>query len=87
MPSQTSSETAQKLKQRINRSNKFVLLATPGSIRSIWIPWELGLADGVKGLNKIAILPLVKMKEHGTRENTMGFTTILNNHTMATGML
>ncbi|GGH70166.1 hypothetical protein GCM10008014_54320 [Paenibacillus silvae] len=60
MPSQTSSETAQKLKQRINRSNKFVLLATPGSIRSIWIPWELGLADGVKGLNKIAILPLVK---------------------------
>lgn len=59
MPSQTSSETAEKLKDRINRSNKFVLLATPRSIQSIWIPWELGLADGVKGLDRIAILPLM----------------------------
>jgi hypothetical protein len=59
MPSQTSSETAEKLKQRINGSNKFVLLATPGSIQSIWIPWELGLADGAKGMDRIAILPLL----------------------------
>ncbi|WP_277376111.1 toll/interleukin-1 receptor domain-containing protein [Paenibacillus polymyxa] len=59
MPSITSSETADKLKNRITKSNKFVLLATPKSLESIWIPWELGIADGVKGLERIAILPLV----------------------------
>ncbi|GGJ13632.1 toll/interleukin-1 receptor domain-containing protein [Paenibacillus hunanensis] len=59
MPEITSSKTAEKLKEKINKSKKFVLLATPNSIKSIWIPWELGIADGSKGLQKIAILPLI----------------------------
>jgi hypothetical protein len=59
MPKKTNSETASKIKEKINQSVKFILLATPGSIESIWIPWELGLADGIKGMDRIAILPLL----------------------------
>lgn len=59
MPQITNSETAKKLKKRIRDSNKFVILATPQSINSIWIPWEIGLADQMKGLSNIAILPVV----------------------------
>ena len=59
MPAVTNKETAVKLKERINTSNKFVVLATPQSIESIWIPWEIGLADQMRGLANIAILPVV----------------------------
>ena len=59
MPQVTNSETAEKLKRRIRDSNKFVILATPQSINSNWIPWEIGLADQMKGLSNIAILPIV----------------------------
>lgn len=60
MPRTTNSTTAALLKQKINVSNKFIVLATPNSIESIWIPWELGIADGTKGLSNIAILPIVQ---------------------------
>lgn len=59
MPAVTSAETAEKLKKRIAASQKFVVLATPQSIESIWIPWEIGLADQIKGLDNIAILPII----------------------------
>lgn len=59
MPKVTSSETAEKLKIKIEKSSKFVILATPKSIESIWMPWEIGLADQMKGLSNIAILPIV----------------------------
>lgn len=36
-----------------------MILATPESINSIWMPWEIGLADQMKGLNDIAILPVI----------------------------
>ena len=59
MPKVTNSETAEKLKNKIKTSDKFIVLATPQSIESIWIPWEIGLADQIKGLKNIAVLPLV----------------------------
>lgn len=59
MPEVTSSETATKLKNKIDKSQKFVILATPLSIESKWIPWEIGLADQMKGLTNIATLPIV----------------------------
>ena len=34
MPKKTSGETASKIKQRINRCNKFILLATNGAVES-----------------------------------------------------
>lgn len=42
MPKKTSGETASKIKQRINRCNKFILLATNGAVESKWCNWELG---------------------------------------------
>lgn len=60
MPRTINATTASLLKQKITASNKFIVLATPNSIESIWIPWELGIADGTKGLNRIAILPVVQ---------------------------
>lgn len=59
MPKVTSAETAEKLKKKITQCKKFVILATPESIESIWIPWEIGLADQIKKFPNIAILPIV----------------------------
>lgn len=55
MPPYTSEETAQLLKQRIHQTNRFVLLASENSRQSKWVPWELGVADGDKGLGRIAL--------------------------------
>ena len=57
MPPYTSEETAKLLKQRIARTRRFVLLASPNSKESRWVPWELGIADGEKGLDRIALFP------------------------------
>ncbi|RAI62150.1 hypothetical protein DOZ80_31410 [Pseudomonas fluorescens] len=55
MPPYTTEATADLLKQRIRETKRFVLLTTPNSKDSRWVPWELGIADGVKGLSKIAL--------------------------------
>ncbi len=36
------------------------MLASENSKESKWVPWELGLADGYKGTNKIALFPAVE---------------------------
>lgn len=56
MPSQTSSVTAARIKQKIDANHKFVLLVTENSRSSKWVPWELGCADGIRGLDHMAIL-------------------------------
>jgi len=58
MPKTTNAQTAKNLKDRIREAKRFILLATDNSSQSIWIPWELGLADGIKGMDSIAIMPL-----------------------------
>lgn len=60
LPPYTSKDTASTLKTRINDASKFVLLATENSKESKWVPWELGLADGYKGLGKIALFPAIE---------------------------
>ncbi|MGH2292188.1 MULTISPECIES: toll/interleukin-1 receptor domain-containing protein [Pseudomonas] len=55
MPKHTSEETADLLKSRITECKRFVLLTSPNSKDSRWVPWELGVADGKKGVNRIAI--------------------------------
>ena len=57
MPPYTNEETANLLKQRIAQTRRFVLLASPNSKDSRWVPWELGIADGEKGLDQIALFP------------------------------
>jgi hypothetical protein len=34
-----------------------VLLASANSKESRWVPWELGIADGEKGIDRIALFP------------------------------
>ncbi|QOT82080.1 toll/interleukin-1 receptor domain-containing protein [Cupriavidus basilensis] len=57
MPPYTTEETAAILKGRIRQTSRFVLLATANSKDSRWVPWELGVADGFKGLDRIALFP------------------------------
>ena len=58
MPEITSPQTAARIKQAIGLNNRFVLLATDQSLASRWVPWELGCADGIKGVQRMAILPV-----------------------------
>ena len=62
LPPYTDKSTAKILKNRISESQKFVLLASEQSKDSRWVPWELGLADGYKGLGNVAIFPAVESK-------------------------
>jgi hypothetical protein len=57
MPPYTTEETANLLKGRIRETKRFVLLASKNSKESRWVPWELGVADGNKGIAKIALFP------------------------------
>lgn len=59
LPDKTDGKTAIRIKQKIKGAKKLILLATPNSLDSKWIPWELGLGDAMKGLDNIAILPLL----------------------------
>ena len=58
MPARTSAETARKLKAKIREHDKFIILVTENSKDSRWVPWELGIADGEKGIPKIASFPI-----------------------------
>lgn len=54
----TNESVAQKLRDRIKGSVKFITLATPNSSKSKWMPWELGLGDRIINYPNVAILPL-----------------------------
>ncbi|KAB7725849.1 TIR domain-containing protein [Rudanella paleaurantiibacter] len=52
-------QTAPTLRKRIQQSKKMIQLITPNSSDSKWMPWELGLGDGVLGYPNAVILPTV----------------------------
>ena len=56
MPKKTSAETANRIKEKINECDKFILLATNGAINSKWCNWELGYGDAKKFEKNIAIM-------------------------------
>ena len=58
MPSKTCGETAERIKNIINLSDRFILLATNDAIESKWCNWELGYGDAKKFDKKIAIFPM-----------------------------
>jgi hypothetical protein len=58
MPETTNPTTAAKIKTKIAENAKFILLATPNALASKWVPWELGIADGLKSNDHVAILPV-----------------------------
>ncbi len=59
MPAITSADTATKLKFKIRECDRLVLLASERSLTSKWVPWELGYAEGKKGIPQMAVLPFV----------------------------
>lgn len=58
MPQKTSGETAKRIKERIDKCNKFILLATNGAVESKWCNWELGFGDAKKYKKNIALFPI-----------------------------
>ena len=60
LPCNTSPETGDILKKRIQESKKFIVLVSSNSKDSKWIPWELGIADGKKKIKNIALFPNVQ---------------------------
>jgi hypothetical protein len=51
--------TAPILRSRILQSRKLIQLITPNSSSSRWMPWELGLGDGLLGYANSITLPVV----------------------------
>ena len=62
MPDETSGETATRIKEVIQYTKKFILVATEKAIESFWCNWELGIGDTYKYIENIAIIPI---KEKG----------------------
>lgn len=58
LPKPPTTATAVTLKDEIKKCPRFVVLVSPNSRLSRWIPWELGLADGFKNIPPIALLPV-----------------------------
>ena len=50
-------ETADRLRKAVRICSKFVLLVTPRTKDSKWIPWELGIGDGDKRDLQVSLFP------------------------------
>lgn len=59
MPKKTCSKTAERIKDKIEKCDKFILVGTEGAINSKWCNWELGIGDVRKHEDaNLAILPI-----------------------------
>lgn len=67
MPNETSGETAARIKEVIEHTNKFVLVATKNAIESYWCNWELGIGDTYKYIEHIAIIPIKEKGQSDTK--------------------
>ena len=59
--SRVTSETAEKLRQRMRQSSSLVYMQSAESVNSKWMPWELGYFDGYR--SAVAIWPIVYMTQ------------------------
>lgn len=59
LPNPPDYTTAAVLRSSLIKCQKFILLATPNSKDSNWMPWELGLGDGHTGYENTIIFPLL----------------------------
>lgn len=67
-PDVVSGETANKIKGKIREQKKFLVMATENSKDSRWVPWELGFADPVKGMDHIAAFPIAEKSDFAQNE-------------------
>jgi len=58
MPRVTNRETAQTIKEKIAEHDCFLILGTKNAMESRWVPWEIGIADAAKSIERIAIIPV-----------------------------
>lgn len=58
MPRITNRTTAAQIKKQINDRNVFMVLATKNALASKWVPWEVGVADQLKGEPLVLIIPV-----------------------------
>ncbi|MEI6655807.1 MAG: toll/interleukin-1 receptor domain-containing protein [Verrucomicrobiota bacterium] len=58
MPRITSRATAAQIKKRIKDLSIFMVLATKNALASKWVPWEIGIADQIKGEDQVMIIPV-----------------------------
>jgi hypothetical protein len=68
MPDFVSGETAKKIKGKIREQKKFLVMVTENSKDSRWVPWELGFADPVKGMDHIATFPIAEKSDFTQNE-------------------
>ncbi|MEZ5567620.1 MAG: toll/interleukin-1 receptor domain-containing protein [Halioglobus sp.] len=68
MPDVVSGETANKIKANIREQKKFLVIVTENSKDSRWVPWELGFADPVKGMDHIATFPIAEKSDFAQNE-------------------
>ncbi len=62
MPIMTSGKTGTIIKERIEKLDKFILVASDAAIESKWCNWELGYGDAKKyAAGKIALFPISKV--------------------------
>lgn len=59
LPDKVNTETAEILRDTIRYSNKMVVLVSSNTKDSKWVPWELGLGDGIKYPANVALFPIV----------------------------
>ena len=59
MPEVTSRATATKVKQRIKACSLFMVLATRNALNSKWVPWEVGIADQIKGESNVSVIAVL----------------------------
>jgi len=58
LPEKPSPTTARIIHVNIVSCRRTIILVSPESYDSKWIPWELGLSDGLRGVQYTAILPI-----------------------------
>lgn len=58
MPRITNRTTAEQIKKAIGINDLFVVLATNNALASKWVPWEVGVADQIKGEDRLMIIPV-----------------------------
>lgn len=64
LPATPDHTTASTLRERLKKCKKFILLATPNSKDSVWMPWELGMGDGFIGHEHTLVLPLLTSENY-----------------------
>lgn len=59
IPMPPGPELAEYLRERIAANRKLIVILTSETRDSVWVPWELGLAEGYRERANIAIWPVV----------------------------